>query len=405
MDLESTGSTVKKDSRQKACLNLLLGFKKVSDDLKLTVEENVGLAEKLRTVTSQQEEESAKIENLLYINKELNEVNQTLENKICKLDMKIAELQEMSIVSQEDEDSDDMEEEEEAGNLSLGWDGLPPDYDDHSSIGHIIDNLQREISTSEVSSSVSAEDEEIREDPRDSEPSISQNDSYTPIEDEDVPNPNAIINNYAGKILLDKMEDWRQSMKEKTDSETQKGTFTSLEALENFNEKIQKKMKKDDPVLEQPKDISKEEEIRNLVRSARELVPHLSNRQWNAIEQKVIEKYLKSNIVIKASHFAEFIKPVILKYAEKQDDRSSLLLEQIEFVTNQVKSERALLNFKEQIREICRESKHLFSAKNYERVEGKIVDHYSKAQVLEINDKHKQKITDLLVKLSKKYVQ
>ena len=90
---------------------------------------------------------------------------------------------------------------------------------------------------------------------------------------------------------------------------------------------------------------------------------------------------------------------------EKQDDRRSLLLEQIECVTNQFKSERALLNFKEQIREICRESKHLFSAKNYECVEGKIVDHYSKAQVMEINDKHKQKITDLLVKLSKKYIQ
>merc|ERR1712150_428180 len=45
---------------------------------------------------------------------------------------------------------------------------------------------------------------------------------------------------------------------------------------------------------------------------------------------------------------------------EKQDDRSSLLLDKIESVTNQYKSKRALLNFKEQIREICRESKQLF---------------------------------------------
>lgn len=90
---------------------------------------------------------------------------------------------------------------------------------------------------------------------------------------------------------------------------------------------------------------------------------------------------------------------------EKREDRSSLLLEQIECVTNQYKSERAMLHFKEKIREICRESKQLFSAKNYECVEGKIVDHYSKAKLMEISDLQKQKITDLLVKLSKKYTQ
>ena len=47
----------------------------------------------------------------------------------------------------------------------------------------------------------------------------------------------------------------------------------------------------------------------------------------------------------------------------------------------------------------------MFSAKNYESIEEKIVDHYSKAKGMEITDIQKQKISDLLVRLSKKYVQ
>ena len=151
------------------------GFKKVSVELKLATEENVSLAEKLRNITNQQEEDSAKIENLMNINEELKEVNETLENKICKLNIKLDHLQEKSIVPQKyDEDDNEDVEGMEAENLSLGLEGSPPPADDHSSIDHIIDNLQREISNSSGSSSVSVEEEEIHEEPRDAESSSTQ---------------------------------------------------------------------------------------------------------------------------------------------------------------------------------------------------------------------------------------
>ena len=147
------------------------GFKKVSVELKLATEENVSLAEKLRNITNQQEE----IESLMNINEELKEVNETLENKICKLNIKLDRLQEKSIVPQKyDEDDNEDVEGMEAENLSLGLEGSPPPADDHSSIDHIIDNLQREISNSSGSSSVSVEEEEIHEEPRDAESSSTQ---------------------------------------------------------------------------------------------------------------------------------------------------------------------------------------------------------------------------------------
>ena len=91
---------------------------------------------------------------------------------------------------------------------------------------------------------------------------------------------------------------------------------------------------------------------------------------------------------------------------EKRDDGvSSSLLAKIEQTTNQFKSEREMLNYKEQIKGICRKSKQLFSTNIYEAVERKIVDHYSKGPVMDITDTLKLKITNLLVKISKKYTQ
>ena len=64
-----------------------------------------------------------------------------------------------------------------------------------------------------------------------------------------------------------------------------------------------------------------------------------------------------------------------------------------------------MLNFKERIKEICRESKHLLPAKNYEAVEWKIVDHYSKRPVIAITDTVRLKISNLLDKISKNFAQ
>merc|ERR1719154_995134 len=193
------------------------GFKKVSDELKVTMEENVGLAKRLRIVEEGiEEQESAKIESLMNINKELKEVNINLENKICELNTQLDDKASKSSAYQEEEEH---MEEEETESLSLGWDGLPPEPDnpaaDHSSFDNLLDNLQKEISTSDSSSSVSAEEEEVKEDNRPADPSPSQSESQ--IEKEEGPNPDAIIDKYAGKILLDKMEDMRQWMKQKAD--------------------------------------------------------------------------------------------------------------------------------------------------------------------------------------------
>ena len=321
------------------------GFQKVSDELKVTMEENVVLAERLRIVKTDKKEE---IESLMNMNEELKEVNENLENKIFELNTQLDGMANKPLAYQEEEEN--IEEEE---SLSIGWDGLTPESDnpatDHSSFDNLIDNLQKEISTSELSSSVLAEEEEVTEDNRPADSSTPQ--SYSP-QMEDGPNPDDIINKYAGKILLDEMEDMRQWMKQKADGSVtdfrqtkgseeeertnsiQKETFTATDAEEQFKEKKQRKelkldnIERDSPaekseernnetVWHQSKDISKEDEIRSLVRPARDLVPHVSNKQWASIEKKVIEKYIKSNINIKASHFTALIKPFILKYAEK----------------------------------------------------------------------------------------
>jgi len=330
------------------------GFKKVSDELKVTMEENVGLAKRLRIVEEGiEEQESAKIENLMNINKELKEVNENLENKIRDLNSQLDDMASKSSAYQEEEEHI---EEEKTESLSLGWDGSPPESDnpasDHSSFDNLLDNLQKEISTSDLSSSVAAEEEEVKEKKRPADPSPSQ--SFSPIfkkkkkveEEEVCPNPDAIIDKYPGKILLDKMEDMRQWMKQKADDRvtdctqfkgskekektnpSQMVTSAASASEEHLKEKKPEKElepknkrvspeKKDGTSSEQVKDISKEDEIRNLVRPARDLVPHVSDKQWASIERKVIEKYLKSNINIKASHFTSLIKPFILKYAEK----------------------------------------------------------------------------------------
>ena len=86
----------------------------------------------------------------------------------------------------------------------------------------------------------------------------------------------------------------------------------------------------------------------------------------------------------------------------KSKNGSVGLLEQIECVTNQFKLDRV----KGRVMEICRKSRHLFSAKKYEMIEKKILHHYSQGQgqVLENDDTDilNRKITNLLIKLSTK---
>ena len=332
------------------------GFKKVSD-------ENMDLAKRLRSVISDQKEESEQIESLMNINKELKEVNESLENEITdlKTNLNYKELESMN--THEENEEEEEEEGEVAVNLSLEWDGSPPDSkisaNEEGSIDRYIDILK---SLTEI-----GENEVVNVEAEIPEPASPSSPRHCLIEGKS--QPDALIDKYSGKILLEQMEDCMEWMKKKTEIDSEKiqlldvmkskeGTYSEMKKIaeeiidgneikkcSNVNQKenhivsaekehsLKKKRSKlaieninlpqegEKNANSEPKKISKEDKIRNFLRPFRDFVPSLSNKEWAFIERKIIKKYFKSKVNIKESYLTELIKPVIINFAELRKNK------------------------------------------------------------------------------------